>query len=335
MSSLRGMSFPVFRGRNDAAPQGRGRARVLTLVERKQAEGAKRSGCWRPLLFRSDARLERIERNGQVGRGLRVGRVLPRPAQSGHVDGARQTERFEHPPIFGRQDAGAASAFLPRFRNEASGNAALLPRGIQFQGERRGRGRLFFRIPSNVVPRGPIVIFAGESVVDAAERSGDGQAIARAKRMDVEQPGSLVAVQIFDDLVPEHRGALSAHRRHGVRGLAFPEGAGQDRQRGLGLLVAIRHHAHRMKAERVGEDERPAARVREREKGREHGTVQAAEFIAHVLGLGGLVRIEGGMQHEIVVRRQPRHAQRMGGQHDQADRPTGKGLHFDRVAQRR
>ena len=331
MPALRRVSFSVFRRWNNAAPHGCGDARVLPLEERKQAEGAKRSGCWRPLLFRSDARLERIERNGQVGRGLRVGRVLPRPAQSGHVHGARQAEGFEHPPIFGRQDAGAASTFLPRFRNESSGNAALLGRWIQFQGERRGRGRLFFRIPSKVFPRGPVVIFAGESVVDAAERSGDGQAIARAKRVNVDQPGSLVAVKVFDDLVPEHRGALSAHRRCGVRGLAFSEGAGQNRQCGLGLLVAIRHHADGVEAERIGEDERPAARVRE--KGREHGAVQAAEFIAHVLG--GLVQTEGGMQHEIVVRRQPRHAQRMGGQHDQADRPTGKGLHFDRVAQRR
>ena len=189
---------------------------------------------------------------------------------------------------------------------------------------------MFFRVPSNVFPRGSVVILAGQPFVDAAERSGNGQSVTRAKRVNVEQPGSLVAAQVFSDFVPEDRGTLPTHRRRVVRGLAFSEGAGQDRQRGLGLLVGIRHHTHRMKAERIGEDERSAVRVRK--KGREHGAVQTAEFIAHVLGR--LFEIEGGMQDQIVVRCQPRHAQRMGGQHDQAERPTGKGLHFDRLAQR-
>ena len=149
--------------------------------------------------------------------------------------------------------------------------------------------------------------------------------------MDPEEPGRIVAVQVLDDLVPEDGRALASHRRGGIRRLAFSQRTGEYRYGGLGLLVAIGHHADRMKAERVREYERSPG-FRMRKESRKHGTVQTSELVSNVPGRLSL--LESGVEYEVVVRGLPSDAQRMGRQDNQADRSAGKRLHFHGMAER-
>ena len=131
--------------------------------------------------------------------------------------------------------------------------------------------------------------------------------------------------KVFDDFASQNRGALPAHRRRGVGRGCVAEGAGQQRHGGFRLRVVIRHHADRMEAQRVGEHERAAVWIGQER--REHGAVESLQLLADVAGRRAL--LERGVQHEIVVSCMPRHSQRMGREHDQADRASGKRLNLD------
>ena len=89
------------------------------------------------------------------------------------------------------------------------------------------------------------------------------------------------------------------------------------------------HHTDRMESQGVGEDERPAVRIRK--KRRKHGAVETRQLFTNVPG--GLPLLEDRMKRQIVVSDAPRDTQRMGGQHDQTDRLAGEGKHFGCVAE--
>ena len=147
MPAIRWVPFSIFRLRNDAAPRGRSRIRVASLVEGEQSERPERfTRGLRPriALFRQDPGFKGIECNGKMCGGLRMIRILPRPPQPGPVDVARQAHRLQHPSVFGRQDTGPATAFLARFRDEPPRDSALFRRWIQLQ--RKGRGRPRVRV---------------------------------------------------------------------------------------------------------------------------------------------------------------------------------------------
>ena len=137
-----------------------------------------------------------------------------------------------------------------------------------------------------------------------------------------------MALDVLDDLVAENCRALLADGRRGLRRLALTEGAGEYRHSRLRFPIVIGHHAHRVEPQRVREDEHPAGRVGQ-ERG-EHRAVQSPQLILYLLVL--LALVEDGVQQQVVVGGLPGDAQRMGGQHYQADRPAGQRLHFDRVA---
>ena len=122
-----------------------------------------------------------------MGRCLRVAGFFARPPQPGQRDAARQADRFQHPAVAGRQDAGAATAFLPRFRNEPSGDGALLRRRIQVEREGR-RGRRLDVLPfGRLVVR--VVVGAAVVPVDTAQRAGDGQTVAGPEGVHPQQSG--------------------------------------------------------------------------------------------------------------------------------------------------
>ena len=167
------------------------------------------------------------------------------------------------------------------------------------------------------------------SLLNAAECLGDRESVSSAKRMNVQQSGSVVAIQIFGDLALQHLGAFVAYDLCRVREFALAQGARKDRHRRLGLLIRVGHHAYRMKAQRVGEDVRAAARLRK--KRRKHRAVESGEFFADRLGV--LILIECGMEHEIVVGGVPRNPQRMSRQNDETDGSPGQRLNFHSVGQ--
>ena len=162
-------------------------------------------------------------------------------------------------------------------------------------------------------------------MVDLAERPCHRHAVAGAQGVHAQQSRRVVARQVLDDFASQHLGALPADRGRGVGRGVVAEGARQHRHGRFRLRVVIRHHADRMKAQRVGEHERAAVRIGQER--REHRAVEPLQFLADVAGRRAL--LERGVQHEIVVSRVPRHSQWMGRQHDQADRASGKRLNLD------
>ena len=130
-------------------------------------------------------------------------------------------------------------------------------------------------------------------LLNAAECLGDRESVTSAKRMHMQQSRSVVAIQIFGDLPLQHLGAFVAHHLFRASEFALAQSARQDRHSRLGLRIRVRHHAYRMKAQRVGEDVRAAARLRK--KRRKHGAVESCKFFADRLGV--LILIECGMKH--------------------------------------
>ena len=119
-----------------------------------------------------------------------------------------------------------------------------------------------------------------------------------------------MAVQVLDDFLSQHFGALAAHGRCSVRRFAVPERARQERHRRLRFLDRIRHHTHSMEAQGIRKDERTSSGIRQ--EGREHRAVQTGELGADLPRVPTLS--EGGVEHEVVVPSLPRYPQGMGGQ---------------------
>ena len=202
-----------------------------------------------------------------TGSGFAVLRLLARPTQPGPVDTSRKAQRLQHPTILASEDAGAAATLLTRIRNETPRDASLFRRRVQVERE-RGRRRACF-IPILLVAL--CLRLLAIVRVHAAERTGDRQAVTRPQCVNLQHRRSvcghsirfaLVAFEILDDFVRQHRRALAAHQRRAVGRPAVSQGARQHRHRRLWLLVGIRNHRDGVEAERVGEDERSSAGIR-------------------------------------------------------------------------
>ena len=70
--------------------------------------------------------------------------LFPRPSQPGYIDVSWQAHRLQHPPVFGGQDTGPATAPFTRFRDEPPRDSPLFGRWVQLQ--RKGRGYLRVRV---------------------------------------------------------------------------------------------------------------------------------------------------------------------------------------------
>ena len=170
MASLRGVLLTILRPRDRAPPQGCGLRGELALIEGEEAEGPERPAVHRSWLVDYDLGLERVERDGNVCRGLRVRPVLARPAESRQVYPAWQAQGFEHPPVVVRHYPGAASTPFPRIGNEPSDDPALFRGRIHLQ--REGGGALATTVWSSnhlVLAGLHFVILSAQALVHATE----------------------------------------------------------------------------------------------------------------------------------------------------------------------
>ena len=149
-----------------------------------------------------------------MGRGLRVGTVLARPAEPRLDHTTRQAEGFEHPPIEVGHHSGAAPAPFPRIGDEPSDDPALFRGRIHLQRKSGGALEAIVRSSSRpVLYSFDFVIRFAQAFVHTTERPGDSEAISRPKCVNVEKSGRVVTTEVLDNLVSNHVRALFSNRR--------------------------------------------------------------------------------------------------------------------------